>query len=220
MNILFIQTNIYSNYASGVPRVTYNLGKYFTKEGLNTAYFSFKNTGHIPCKFGKLYKASNKGGGLNNKLNFMDLQECILDFKPRVVINQMPYENKLRLALSKIRHLHEFKLIGCVHNSLFSYKNNVRNIMRNILPHPLNYLMSTTLMSKIPLLFHKIKQNRVLRSMIKIHDILLLYSPANFKELKYFVKLTENERSKIKYMLNPLVNHQKKLPKKQKQFYI
>jgi len=215
MNILFVQTNVFSDYASGVPRVTYNLGKHFTKEGLKVAYFSFANKGHIVAEYGKLYHAK-EAGGINNKFNFNELKKCILEFKPDRVINQMPYEQKLRSALAEFGVINNFKLIGCIHNSLFTFKSNVKDIMRRNLPKPFNQIMATNLMSKIPLLYHLIKQKIVLRSVIKLHDTTLLYTHANYKELTYFLKPKDFDESKIDYMFNPVNEVKQQLPQKEK----
>jgi glycosyltransferase involved in cell wall biosynthesis len=215
MNILFVQTNAYSDYASGVPRVTYNLGKHFTQQGLQVAYFSFANKDHIDAEHGTLYHAK-EAGGVNNKVNFNELKKCILEFKPDRVINQMPYEFKLRNTLAEFGAVYNFKLIGCIHNSLFAFKSNVKDIMRRKLPKPFNQIMATNFMSKIPLLYHRIKQKIVLRSVIKLHDITLLYTAANYKELTYFLKSKDFDESKIEYMLNPVIAVKQKMPKKEK----
>lgn len=215
MKILFVQTNVYSSNASGVPRVTYNLGKYFTKVGLEVAYFSFKTSGHIDVEFGQLYHAI-EDYGVNNKKNLIALKKCISNFQPNIVINQMAQDSKLRGFLNKERVNHNFKLIGCIHNSLFAFKSNVKAIMKRSLPKPFNHVMSTEVMSKIPLSYHNIKQKRELTEILRFHDTLLLNTPANLEELKYFVDAKGLESGRINFMMNPVLKIQKELPKKEK----
>ena len=215
MNILFVQMQSYSDNASGVPRVTYNLGKYFTSQGLQVAYFSFEEKGHIAVEYGELYHAKGVGG-INNKINLDALKSCIAHFKPDRLINQTPYEQKLRKPLSELSVSYNFKLISCIHNSLFPFKNNVKSIMRRILPKPINHIMATEVMSKLPLLFHKIKHRNELIAITKLHDVTLLFTPANYEELKYFLKPKDLEGIRINFMTNPVHNVKKEVPKKEK----
>ena len=215
MKILFVQTNAFSNNASGVPRVTYNLGRYFKQQGLDVAYFSFKTEGHIEVEYGELYHAK-ESNGVSNKNNLTALKNCIKYFQPDKVINQMPYMPSLRKVLAQQSAAYHFKLIGCIHNSLFPFKNNVKAIMKRNLPMPFNYVMSTNLMSKIPLLYHNIKQRVELTNMIDVHDKLLLFTHGNYEELKYFLKPGDFEDQKIGIMTNPISDIQKEVPKKEK----
>jgi len=215
MNILFVQMQSYSDNASGVPRVTYNLGKYFTSQGLQVAYFSFEEKGHIAVEYGELYHAKGVGG-INNNINLDALKSCIAHFKPDRLINQTPYEQKLRKPLSELCVSYNFKLISCIHNSLFPFKNNVKSIMRRILPKPINHIMATEVMSKLPLLFHKIKHRNELIAITKLHDVTLLFTPANYEELKYFLKEEDFDRTRIDFMPNPVEGVQQKVPNKEK----
>jgi|GEM_PF-1115565 len=215
MKILFVQTNIYSDNASGVPRVTYNLGKYFTQQGFEVAYFSFKTNGHIDVEYGQLFHAI-EDNGVNNKNNLSALLACISDFQPNFVINQMAQEPKIRKTLHQVSLNHTFKLIGCIHNSLFPFKNNVKEIMKRELPKPINHIMSTNIMSKVPLLYHDIKQRKELKDITAIHDTLLLNTPANYEELKFFLKPKYLENIRVDFILNPVLKIQKEVPKKEK----
>jgi glycosyltransferase involved in cell wall biosynthesis len=215
MKILFVQTNVYSNNASGVPRVTYNLGKYFTRQVLKVAYFSFSTEGHINVEYGQLYHAKEIGG-VNNKNNLKALKDCIADFKPDRVINQMPYVKKIRRTLSECSSIYNFKLIGCIHGSLFNFKNNIKDVMKRELPSPFNHVMSTSFMSKFPLLYHIIKQKIELTDMTKIHDTLLLNTPGNYEELKYFLKAKYLRGVRVDLMVNPVLHVQDRVPKKEK----
>lgn len=215
MRILFVQNNIFSENASGVPRVTYNLGKHFTQQGLEVAYFSFQQKGHGDVEYGQLYHVK-EAGGVNNKNNFKELKNCITQLKPDYVINQTPYVQKLTEVLAQFKVSCNFKLIGCIHNSLFPFKNNVRAIMKREMPKPLNHIMGTNVMSKIPLLYHKIKHRKDLITITTRHDVTLLYTAANYEELKYFLKPKDLEGIQIKFMTNPVLGVKKAVPNKDK----
>jgi glycosyltransferase involved in cell wall biosynthesis len=215
MNILIVQTGVFNPKEGGVQRVTFNLGRYFSQQGLKVAYFSFKHKRHISVKYGQLYHA-NESGGVNNQININELKNCINQFRPDRVVNQMPYDKKLRDALAQFGTSFNFKLIGCIHNSLFNYKSNIRDVMRRKLPKPFNQIMATETMSKLPLLYHKIKHRADLIEILKAHDITLLFTPANYEELKYFLRPKELEGASIDFMPNPVMHIEQEVPKKEK----
>jgi glycosyltransferase involved in cell wall biosynthesis len=215
MNILIVQTSAFNPNNGGVQRITFNLGRYFAKQGLQVAYFSFEHNGHVAVEYGKLYKAK-EAGGVNNQVNLNELKSCVNQFNPDRVINQMPYEKKLRDDLAEYSASFNFKLIGCIHNSLFSFKSNVKDIMRRLLPKPFNQIMATEVMSKAPLLYHKIKHRIDLIAILKAHHLTLLYTPANYEELEYFLDAKDLEGARIDFMPNPVEGVKKEVPKKEK----
>lgn len=215
MKIIFIQTKSFTENKSGVPRVTFNLGKSFTQQGLDVAYFSFKNHGHVKPNFGKLYHG-HEAGGLKNKTNIDCLKEAIQNFKPDVVINQMPYEKRLRDILADLCSQNNFKTIACIHNSLFNFKTNVKDIMKRNLPKPLGKIMATDLLSQIPLFYHKTKHRKNLKAITEAHHTTLLFTPANYRELEYFLSPDDLKGVRISFMPNPAVNICDKIPPKEK----
>lgn len=215
MKILFVQTPAFAVHASGVPRVTYNLGKYFSRNGLEVAYFTFENKENEKAEYGELFHASAEGS-CENSINIKDLENCIKQFKPNRVINQMPYEFKISEALSDLKNNYNFKLIACIHNTLFSFKDNVSDIVRRSLPRPINHVMASKTMTKIPLAYHKIRHRKSLISILNLHDLLLLYTPANLEELKYFVNPKQLEKFNIDFMPNPVLSLRTSVPKKEK----
>jgi glycosyltransferase involved in cell wall biosynthesis len=76
--------------------------------------------------------------------------------------------------------------------------------------------MATEVMSKLPLLFHKIKHRNELIAITKLHDVTLLFTPANYEELKYFLKEEDFDRTRIDFMPNPVEGVQQKVPNKEK----
>lgn len=215
MKILFVQTRSFSANQSGVPRVTYNLGKCFTEQGLEVAYFSFKNQGHISPEFGYLYHA-NEDKGLENNSNILYLKEVIQKFKPDVIINQMPYEKILRDSLANLSLKQNFKTIACIHNSLFNFKSNVKDIMRRKLPQPFGHIMATDAFSQIPLQYHKSKHRKDLKAIIEAHHTTLLFTPSNYKELEYFLNSDDLKDASINFMPNPAVDICETIPEKEK----
>lgn len=144
MKILLVQTRSFTQNESGVPRITYNLGRYFTEKGLEVGYYSFKDKDHIKVKFGQLLHV-NEEGGTKNPSNLQHFEKSLYEFHPDVVINQMPYEDNLSSVLYTVSKKIGYKIIGCIHNSLFTFKSNVKDIMRRQFPKPLNNLMATEL---------------------------------------------------------------------------
>lgn len=215
MKILLVQTRSFTQNESGVPRITYNLGRYFTEKGLEVGYYSFKDKDHIKVKFGQLLHV-NEEGGTKNPSNLQHFEKSLYEFHPDVVINQMPYEDNLSSVLYTVSKKIGYKIIGCIHNSLFTFKSNVKDIMRRQFPKPLNNLMATELMSKIPLANHKVKHRKQLIAMLKRNHLTLLYTPPNFEELIYFLKEEDYKDANIGFMPNPVVGICEEVPAKEK----
>ena len=215
MSILIVQTPAFNPNDGGVQRITFNLGRYFTKIGYNVAYFSFQKDNHTESRYGKLYHA--KVSGLDDNSSNIDyLKEVVRSFKPNFVVNQMPYQPRLRHAMAEINDYDNIKVIACIHNSLFSFKSNVKDIMKRELPQPFDILMSTEPLCKIPLLYHKIKHRHDLKAILKAHHTTLLYTPPNYDELTYFLKPTDLKDSNVDFMPNPVADVLEHVPEKEK----
>lgn len=186
MRILFTLTPAFNPNDGGVQRTTYKLGKYFSEQGLQVAYYSFETTGHIPSEYGELFHSKQERGAENSK-NIDDLEKLLLKWSPDVVVNQMPYEKKLRNCLNKNKEKINYILIGCLRNSLFSFKENVKDKMKQMLSplafRILNNLFGVELIKQ----YHWIKHRKDLKQIIDKHDRFLLLAPPNKDELQYFV---------------------------------
>src|SRR6056297_2285618 len=99
--ILFVLTQSFNPNAGGVQRTTFKLGKYFTEQGYEVAYFSFKVDGHIDSVYGELFH-SREPGGIGNSMNMDYLEEVCARFHADFVINQMPYVYQLTERLGSI----------------------------------------------------------------------------------------------------------------------
>lgn len=179
-------TPAFNPNAGGVQRTTWKLGKYFVEQGLEVAYYSMANEGHVEVEHGVLYHAPEEGSN-RNPINTHDLNQVLIRVKPDVVINQMPYEKELREVLSDNRNEQDYVLLGCLRNSLFNFKNNARDRIRQLLPQPISYFLDNSLGEAIVQWRHKQKHARGLRAIIDQHDYFILLAPPNRDELQYFV---------------------------------
>ena len=184
MKILFTMTPSFDPNAGGVQRTTFKLGKYFTEQGLEVAYFSTSDIGHIEVSYGTLFHANETGGAENIK-NINTLEQVLKKFKPDFVINQMPYVKPLREVLYKNKK--NYILLGCLRNSLFNFTSNARDRMENILPSPVFKIMDNSYGISIVKKRHKIKHSKNLRAIIDQHDRFILLAPPNREELNYFI---------------------------------
>ena len=186
MTILFTLTPAFNPNDGGVQRTTYKLGKYFTEQGLKVFYFSFKSQGHVLSEYGKLYH-SVKEGGANNPENISQYKKDILKIRPDVIINQMPYEASIRRVLINLRKEHNFILLGCLRNSLFSVKNNLEAKVTEALPKWLVPLVNHRIGRWFLFQLHYYKHRKALKAILDTHDKYILLAPPNQDELAFFV---------------------------------
>jgi len=187
MKILFTMTRAFDPYAAGVQRTTFKLGKYFTEQGIEVAYFSTKNLGNKDVEFGKLFYAPFSEDLKNNE-NKKYLEEVLVSWKPDIVINQMPYEKELRTILSVNKYKFGYTLLGCLRNSLFSFLKNVRNKSKQNLQGSKFNLIDNKVGLGIIRSWHIYKHRKELRAILDDHDRFILLAPQNLDELKFFVK--------------------------------
>jgi glycosyltransferase involved in cell wall biosynthesis len=193
MKLLFVLTPAFNPNNGGVQRTTYKLGKHFTEKGIEVFYFSTAFAGHIDVEYGILYHGQEKGG-CRNDANLKYLLTVLGEVKPDIVINQMPYEAELRSVLSVNRSKLGYILLGCLRNSLFSFKSNARDIVRTMY-HP---LLFKALNNRIALgliqLNHRRTHARDLRHILDDHDKFILLTPRNNDELSFFVGDYQKEK--------------------------
>ena len=213
MKVLFTMTPAFNPNAGGVQRTTFKLGKYFTEKGLDVGYYSSANEGHVEVEYGRLVHGKDFGG-VNSTNNIDELRSFIRKFQPDVVINQMPYEAPLRQALSEEKEQVGYLLLGCLRNSLFNFKNNARDRIRQLLPQPVSTLMDNTIGESIVQWRHKLKHARDLKAIIDQHDYFILLAPPNKEELQYFVGDYKSE--KVVAIPNSIPNVAPALPQKAK----
>lgn len=201
LTILFTMTPAFDPFAGGVQQTTFKLGRYFHEQGHRVYYFSMSEKGHKPCKYGILHFSDAEGGQCNDENNYK-LCSTIEYIRPDVVINQMPYEEKMRNTLYKSKVKFNFLLLGCLRNALFSVKNNLDDYAKYQLPGPLKSLSLNTTIQKLFLKLHKKKHAKDLRAILDAHDYFVLLTPSNKMELEWFVgKYKEN---KVKVIPNSI----------------
>lgn len=213
LRILFTFTPAFNPNAGGVQRTTYKLGKHFFEHGLEVNYYSLAKDGHESSAAGKLFSAPCYNG-LKNQRNIDNLKMVLRDIRPQVVINQMPYEHRLRSTLFQEKRNISYLLIGCLRNSLFNFKNNVGDRIDQMLPRPVNWAMNNVIGRAIVSSWHWLKHRRDLKCIIDQHDYFILLAPPNRKELEHFVGHYKPE--KIKAIPNSIPRVLEEIPEKEK----
>lgn len=201
MKILFVQTPSLNPNGGGVQRITFNLGVFFTQKGYEVHYFSFSQTGHVEVSNCTLHHAV-KGNSSRNPENIKLLTKLLNDNKYSIVINQMPYEKNIRNAIHRQSAYSDYQSIACIHNSLFNFKTNLKDIVTRTFPFPINKLAATKAGLASANAYHKLKHASELKKIIEKHSHVLLYTPPNVKELNYFLSAYNPE--KIGCMPNPI----------------
>jgi glycosyltransferase involved in cell wall biosynthesis len=218
LKILFTLSHAFSPTDGGVQRTTYKLGQYFTDHGFEVFYYSLASTGHYTPEKGTLFfpdvNVPRNSVSLGN-----DVYELIKKLQPEIIINQMPYENIFRDTLKKYKSGHNCFVVGCLRNSLFSFKSNAEDILLRNSPAKLHRIVTSKPGLMIMQQIHRIKHRKQLKEIIEVHDKFVLLTPRNEDELKYF--LTDYDKSKIDYIPNsiPYV-HQPSIPKKKQVLFV
>ena len=186
MRVLIVLTVAFNPNDGGVQRTSFKLGKFFSEQGIIVAYYSTEKEGHISPEFGELYK-SEQVGGTKCEENLVHLRAKLGEFKPDIVINQMPYERELTDVLANGKLELNFVLLGCLRNSLFSFKSNVREIAKQNFSSFFFYFLNNRLGLTLLNLNHRLKHRRMLKRIIDQHDRYILLAPPNREELEFFV---------------------------------
>lgn len=191
--ILFTLTPSFNPNDGGVQRTTWKLGEYFTNRGYTVAYYSFGVEGHVQPDHGTLYHSKKPGKAVNSE-NIQDLEKVLKEIRPDIVINQMPYEQGLRDLLSNKKTELEYYLLGCLRNSLFSFKSNARDKLKEQLPGILFKIIDNPPGMRLVQHRHKLKHRRDLKSIIDNHDYFILLAPPNREELCFFIDDYKKEK--------------------------
>ncbi|MDZ7755185.1 glycosyltransferase [Rhodohalobacter sp.] len=188
MKILFVIEAAFDPYGGGVQRTTFKLGKHFYEKGLDVSYLSLTQKGHMETvDYGTLYHVQSTGGA-GSAENQQFIRQVLKNVSPDIVINQHPYTYHLRNILSEMKEEEGYKLIGCLRNSLFSFKDNLENkVKEKLAGSPLLPLANNKAGLSIILAYHYLKHRRDLKRIIDKHDYFILLAPPNRQELEYFV---------------------------------
>jgi len=195
MKIFFTLESAFNPLSGGVQRTTWKLGEYFHKEGMDVFYFSTKCDGHTEnIEFGTLVHLPEKGG-LVSKQHRMFLVENLKEIDPDIVINQYPYSHDLRQILNRYKSEIGYKLIGCLRNSLFSFKDNLQHkVQQKFQGSWYLKLADSPPGLKMIHAYHYIKHRRDLKKILDEHDYFILLAPPNRQELEYFTGIYRPEK--------------------------
>lgn len=194
MNVLFCLTQAFNPNDGGVQRTTYKLGKHFSEHGIAVSYYSFAQKGHINADYGQLFHAP-ESGNTSNPANISHLALLLENTKPDIVINQMPYEAKLRDILVSKKNEVGYVLLGCLRNSLFSVVNNLRDTVKRTINSRIFPLVDHKLGLAVMLQLHKWKHAKKLKAILDAHDKYILLTPQNNQELQYFIGRYKQEKT-------------------------
>jgi glycosyltransferase involved in cell wall biosynthesis len=195
-HVLIVLSQPFNPNDGGVQRTSFKMGKYLSSNGYQVSYFSFSKSGHIVPEFANLFHVESKGQS-GNKINIDFFHETIVEIKPNLVINQMPYDKGIRDALNFIRGRVDFVLYGCLRNSLFSFKDNLRDKIDYLIPKTVRWIVNNKIGWSVVNSYHNIKHRKVLKEILDIHDYFVLLTESNIKELEYFIGSYKSEKLRI-----------------------
>ena len=212
--ILFTLSHAFSPTDGGVQRTTFKLGQYFYDKGFDVYYYSLAYEGHRIPEKGKLFYPGKDVKATPAAL-VVDVYAVLKKISPDIIINQMPYEKIFRHALRKYKSEAECFLIGCLRNSLFSFKSNAEDIIARKSSGSLQKVLTSRIGIRTMQHVHRFKHRAQLKEILEVHDKFILLTPRNEDELKYF--LTGYDSSKIGFIPNSIPGVLSELPLKKKQ---
>jgi glycosyltransferase involved in cell wall biosynthesis len=211
--IIIILTRAFDPNAAGVQRSTYKIASYFKRHGHQTHVYSYQVEGHAEQDVAKLHAASLPGRQ-RTKANNSKLQQLIIDIKPDVVINQMPYELEIGKALANIHKKQNFLLLSCLRNTLFVVKLNLESYLESIFPKILQPLLNNQFGRKILAKQHKYNHAKDLKLILDTYDYFVMFGPPNKEELKYFIG--DYKLNKTHFIPNSILSVLPEVPNKEK----
>lgn len=211
--ILFVITQPFDPETGGVQMTTFKLSKYFQDAGNEVKVFSFRHDCHANYEPIQLLPA-NFVNGYHNVENQKQLSAEIRLFRPDVVINQMPYEQKIGEILHEAKKQYKYLLIGCLRNSLYSVRLNIDDYIGNFIPSPLRIFFQNPLGRMVFQHLHKHKHASQLRNFLDTYDRYIMFAEPNYEEMRYFIGNYKNE--KLSLIPNSIPDTFSKVPDKEK----
>ena len=190
--ILFVLTPALHPNAGGVQMSTVKLGRHFSARGHDVAAYSFAVDGHDKAAPFRLFHANEPGG--QTPANLDRLVQVIDQFKPDVVINQMPYEHRIGRVLKENKR---YLLLGCLRNTLYSVKSNLDAYIDRAVPSRLAALFYNRLGRSLFLARHRRRHRSDLVRILDTYDHFVMFGPPNLEELGYFVPNLEHEKVRL-----------------------
>ena len=208
--IMFVLTPRLHPNEGGVQMTTYKLSKWFSQAGHSVGVFSFQKDGHIDQEFAELFTPDCSDSSCGDQ-SLDALRQALRQFRPDVVINQMPYEHRIGNVL---RDFNPPLLLGCLRNSLFSVKNNLNWFASQVLPTGVSKLFHNPIGRALLLSYHRRRHRRDLKKILDTYDYFVMFAPQNLDELRFFVP--DFEQSRIKLVPNSVPTVLDQVPKKDK----
>jgi len=208
--IMFVLTPRFHPNEGGVQMTTYKLSKWFAEAGHSVGIFSFQTDGHIDQTFAEVFTPAHRHS-LPCGLDVDALQLALRQFRPNVVINQMPYEHRIGDTLRKFNPP---LLLGCLRNTLFSVKNNLDGFASQVFPSKISKIFQNQVGRALLLLYHRSRHNRDLKRILATYDYFVMFAPQNIEELRFFVP--DFKQTRIKLVPNSIPAVLDEVPKKDK----
>lgn len=213
MKILFVLNNTFLPTAGGIQRTTWLLGEYFQAEGSEVYYYTFKKCKHTKACPGQLVEAPDTGM-MFNKINIHHFSTFLDHIQPNVVINQIPSVLPLGAVIKNLQASVGFKIVSCIHGSLFNFKENTAEMLKESLApwqyKSVNHKLGLALVS----CYHKYSFGKTLNMMMQQSDRLVLLATPYLNELSYFEKKYNSE--KVVVIPNPVKPQEVNLDAKRK----
>ena len=191
--ILFVLTPALHPNEGGVQMSTCKLGRHFEKIGHDVSVFSFANAGHSDTEPMRLFHADRPGGHLA-AANLRELTDTIERVQPDVVINQMPYEHEIGQVLKDNKR---YLLLGCLRNTLYSVKGDLKGYVRRSAPPGLRQLAGLGPVQSAFLARHRRRHRADLERILATYDNFVMFGPPNLEELEYFIPGYDRERVRL-----------------------
>ncbi len=207
--ILLVLTPALHRNQGGVQMSTVKLATHFAALGHPVAVFSFAANGHEPVETFGLFHPSAESG--QTAANLDQLASTLVEFKPDVVINQMPYEHAIGQVLQENKR---YLLLGCLRNTLYSVKGDLDGYINRSLPARLAPWFRNPIGRRVFLARHRRRHRADLEKILATYDHFVMFGPPNLEELEYFVP--DYDRERIRLLPNSVPVVAAEVPPKQK----
>ena len=208
--IVIILTPAFVPTAGGVQMSTSKMARWFSSAGHQVMIFSFADSGHEPPEFAEFVHAGRPGGSIL-PANLANLLDTVRNFRPDVVINQMPYEHKIGETLLKEK---DYLLLGCLRNTLYSVRGDLDGFMNRAIPRFLRLFFRNPLGRAVLLNRHRRAHAADLKRILATYEFFVMFGPPNLEELEYFVP--GYDREKIRLVPNSIPEVAESPPPKEK----
>ena len=198
LRVLFILSMDFDPEGGGVQRTTYKMSSYFSSRGIHCGVLApgfAKDSGYSS------HMETFVMDSLAKKKLYESLLSAIDSFRPDIIINQVPHEIAVTRALSQIRQIRTFVLLGCLRNSLFSVRNDLKTYTQTAFRLP-GWLASFKPLQYLAWRIHFLRHRKALKEILDVHDRFILLTHANARELSLFVG--DYKRQKVAIIPNSI----------------